>query len=52
VLGELHWFIHHKETTTEDEEKTSEVLAYLEACHYLSMAFSAMNGSEVSIQRY
>ena len=35
MLGELHWFIHQKETATEDVEKTSEVLAYLEACHYL-----------------
>lgn len=34
-MGELHWYIHQEHTTSEEAAKTSETLAYLEACHFL-----------------
>ena len=35
MLGELYRFIHREKTAATDVEKTSETLAYLEACHHL-----------------
>ena len=35
MLGELHWYIYHDQTTAEEASITSETLAYAEACHLL-----------------
>lgn len=32
-MGELHWYPHHEQTTSEEAAKTSETLEYLEACN-------------------
>ena len=34
-MAELHWYIHQDQTSPEEAAKTSETLAYLEACHCL-----------------